>query len=84
MQITLTWVCRECGQHQERLTDTSGFGFLMKDGTRSHVEDHPLECRACGHVSGNLGLAYRYDEENRPRREREERARRRRWRGQSR
>ena len=31
-----------------------------------------------------MGLAYRYDEENRSRREREERARRRQWRGQSR
>ena len=81
MQIRLTWTCRECGCEQEELTDTSGFGFLRPSKTRveSWVTNHSLKCRACGHVSGIVGLAYRFDEEHRPKRERERRAREKEW-----
>ena len=39
--------------------------------------EHPLMCRSCGHVSGTLGLAYGFDEENWSSWERENMARRR-------
>ena len=82
MQITSTWTCRECEYDQEDLTDTSGFGFLSPSETlvQSSVTDHPLKRRACGHVSGILGLAYRFEEAHRPKRERERRAQDEEWR----
>jgi len=70
LQVRITFTCRECGDGQELITDTHNYGVLV-------VEDQELAtvpgaglvqllCSHCGHVSGELGLGYRYLAEHRP------------------
>lgn len=81
MQITLKWTCRECGQEQETRTDTSNYGAmspvynrkgnLTEEEVVSGCVPVPLQCSTCNHVSGEVGLGYRFREERRPSHERQ-------------
>ena len=70
MQIEITFNCCECGQENTLGTDTSDYGFLKASahGLLHTVEialPLDLSCR-CGHVSGELGLGYRFLQKHRP------------------
>ncbi len=69
MQIELVFTCRDCGRDNTTRTDTADYGVLA-DGevTPAHTVD--LLC-FCGHISGQIGLGYRYGQEHRPAWERE-------------
>jgi len=70
MQVTITFTCRECGEDQERITDTHNYGVLVVEDqglvTVPGAELVRLSCSHCGHVSGELGLGYRFLAEHRP------------------
>lgn len=61
MQIEITFTCQECELHNTLRTDTSNHGTLvlvgLTDVKNALVID--LACK-CGHVSGELGLGYRF------------------------
>jgi len=54
MQISLMFTCRECGEENLVWTDTSNM-----------PEEKSLAC-VCGHVSGDLHLAYFFGEQHQP------------------
>lgn len=74
MQIQFIFTCRSCGHIQNATTDTSKYGFLEYPDPDFHPEIQDvsrallleLRCSQCDHVSGELGLGYRYREEHRP------------------
>jgi len=72
MQIRISWMCRECELEQELVTDTHNYGVLValaqptspwRVVTVPDTELVALACRSCGHVSGELGLGYRFNRE---------------------
>jgi len=84
MQINIGFTCRECGEDQEFVIDTSNYGVLVavdhgsppaiaETGFWSWTKTELIElvCKDCAHVSGELGLGYRFREEHRHSWERE-------------
>jgi hypothetical protein len=76
MQIRIGWTCRECELDQELVTDSSNHGALMdvdRPGLAHELAGQvgrvprslllALGCKSCGHVSGELGLGYRFRRE---------------------
>jgi len=72
MQIRIGWMCRECELDQELVIDSSKLGVLVglpqptspwRVATVPDTELVRLECRSCGHTSGELGLGYRFNRE---------------------
>jgi len=81
MEIQTTFTCRECGADTTLTTDTSNYGPMDITGQSdnwevAHVPEGMilnLECQghSCGHISGQLGLGYLFQDEHRPSHERE-------------
>ena len=74
MQIEITFACRECGQDTTLRTDTSDYGVLSDNLTTVTLilagSRRDLYCPHCGHISGQVGLGYRFLESHRPSHER--------------
>jgi len=56
MQITFEFACRDCGADDAR---------ILWDTAREGAGPVELKCSVCGHVSGELLLAYTFREEHR-------------------
>ena len=74
-QIELTFTCRECGQETTLRTDTSNYGVLGEAHNDNIGRAVPivnialaqdLRCEWCHHISGELGLGYRFQEQHKP------------------
>lgn len=73
MQISISFVCRECGKPNAFTWDTAGWVAMSKTFAE-HQADPPdvtsLVCAYCRHVSGELGLKYTIRPEHLPSHER--------------
>ncbi len=72
MQIEIDFTCRECGEEVSLPTDTFRYGSFRVRAAKGEAHFSvqvpfilDLKC-SCGHISGQLGLGYRYLEEHRP------------------
>src|SRR3990167_1005764 len=64
MQITIQFYCRECGRPDSRTWDPAG--WVVNPNPKDEAGVVQLNCRYCGHTSGELKLDYIYRAEHRP------------------